>query len=230
MSDATQLPPAAVIVTHEVADWSTWKTEFDKHEGARKAAGILGHHINRGLDHPNTLSVYLAVSDLARAQAFTASPDLQGVMAAAGVKSVPTAVWVKPLTEHIVWDREMPAAMISHTVANLDTWLAGYTAAAAIQEQAGIAGQDIQPPKLFHRRCDQGVHRRPAGHIRRERKNPSALAGKFGGALLQFSRPGIVIQNHGGPFPDQHPGNPVPDAVFAGCAGDESYFLIQAHA
>ncbi|MFN7985496.1 MAG: hypothetical protein U0Q11_26955 [Vicinamibacterales bacterium] len=141
MSDATQLPPAAVIVTHEVADWATWKTEFDKHEGARKAAGILGHHINRGLEHPNTLSVYLAVSDLAQAQAFTASPDLQGVMTAAGVKSMPTAVWVKPLTERIVWDREMPAVMISHTVANLDTWLAGYTAAAAIQEQAGIAGQ-----------------------------------------------------------------------------------------
>ena len=48
MSESIQLPPAAVIVTHEVADWETWKAQFDRHEAARKAAGILGHHINRG--------------------------------------------------------------------------------------------------------------------------------------------------------------------------------------
>ena len=46
MSESNQLPPAAVIVTHQVADWATWKTLFDGHEDARKAAGILGHHIN----------------------------------------------------------------------------------------------------------------------------------------------------------------------------------------
>ena len=141
MSESTQLPPAAVIVTHEVADWATWKSQFDRHEGARKAAGIVGHHINRGLENPNTLTVYLAVSDLARAKAFTASPDLTSVMADAGVKGVPTAAWVKPLTEHLVWDRELPALIISHTVANLETWLAGYKAAAPIQQQAGITGQ-----------------------------------------------------------------------------------------
>jgi hypothetical protein len=141
MSEPNQLPPAAVITTHEVADWATWKTQFDGHERTRKAAGILGHHINRGLENPNLVSVYLAVSDLAAAKAFSASADLRNVMAAAGVKGAPTVMWVKPVTEHIIWDRELPAMLVSHTVANFDTWLAGYKAAAAVQKQGGIVGE-----------------------------------------------------------------------------------------
>lgn len=141
MSDTNQLPPAAVIITHEIADWTTWKAHFDGHEGTRKAAGFLGHHLNRGLENPNVVSVYLALSDLARAKAFSASADLKNVMAASGVKGAPTAVWVKPLTERIVWDREVPAMLLSHTVGNVDTWLAGYQAAATVQKQGGIIGQ-----------------------------------------------------------------------------------------
>lgn len=75
MSQPNQLPPAAVIITHEVADWATWKAEFDRHEGARAAAGFLGHHINRALDNPNRISIYLAASDLAKAKAFAAGGD-----------------------------------------------------------------------------------------------------------------------------------------------------------
>jgi len=141
MSESNQLPPAAVIISHEVADWATWKTQFDLHEGARKAAGFLGHHINRGLENPNLVSVYLAVSDLAKAKAFSTSPDLRAAMAAGGVKGAPTAVWVKPVTEQIVWDREVPGIIVSHTVANFDAWLAGYKAAAAVQKQGGIIGE-----------------------------------------------------------------------------------------
>ena len=87
MSELNHLPPAAAIVTHEVADFATWKTQFDGHEPARKAAGILGHHINRGLENPNTITVYLAVSDVDKAKAFFASSDIRTVMTAAGVKS-----------------------------------------------------------------------------------------------------------------------------------------------
>lgn len=140
MSASTQLPPAAVILTHEVADFATWKSVFDGHEGARKAAGFLGHHINRHVDNPNLLSVYLAVSDVEKARAFAASDDLRQTMSAAGVTSVPTAVWVTPVAEAIVWDRELPAMLISHQVAQFDTWLEGYAAAAAVRTQGGIVG------------------------------------------------------------------------------------------
>ncbi len=137
----SHLPPAAAIITHEVADWATWKSHFDAHESARKAAGMLGHHINRGLDNPNLVTVYLAVSDIAKAKAFAASADLKNVMVAGGVTSAPTVVWLKPLTEQIVWDREVPAILVSHQVANLNAWLVGYGASAAVQRQGGIIGE-----------------------------------------------------------------------------------------
>lgn len=140
MSASTQGPSAAVIITHEVADFATWKSVFDGHEGARKAAGFLGHHINRHVDNPNRLSVYLAASDLEKARAFAASDDLRQTMSAAGVTSAPTVTWVKPVSEHIVWDRELPAMMISHQVAQFDAWLAGYAAAEAVRKHAGIVG------------------------------------------------------------------------------------------
>ncbi len=77
MSASTQRPSAALILTHEVADFGTWKSAFDGHEEARRAAGVLGHHINRHVDNPNLLSVYLAVSDVEPAKAFAASDDLR---------------------------------------------------------------------------------------------------------------------------------------------------------
>lgn len=140
MNEAMQRPSAAVIITHEVADFDAWKTVFDGHEGARKAAGFLGHHINRHAENPNLLSVYLAASDVAKARAFTESADLRSTMSAAGIKGLPSLVWVKPVSEAIVWDRELPAAMIAHQVADFDAWLAVYAGASEIRKQGGIVG------------------------------------------------------------------------------------------
>jgi quinol monooxygenase YgiN len=119
------------------------KTHFDSHEGARRAAGILGHHINRGFEHPNVVSVYLAISDIAAARAFAASADLRRVMAEAGVLDAPKVAWMTPVLEHIVWDRELPAMMVSHAVADFGAWLAGYKAAAMLQQQGGIIGHAV---------------------------------------------------------------------------------------
>lgn len=143
MSATRPVPPAAVILTHEVTDWATWKRVFDGHEAARKAAGMLGHHINRRLDNPNVISIYMALTDVAKAQAFASSPDLHTVMASAGVKGAPSATWITPVSEHIIWDREVPAALISHRVANFETWLAGYNAAETVRQQGGIIGHAV---------------------------------------------------------------------------------------
>ncbi|MEQ1758381.1 MAG: hypothetical protein ABL986_08700 [Vicinamibacterales bacterium] len=142
MSSPT-LPETALVITTEVADWQKWKAAFDAHEGARKAGGIVGHHINRGLDNPNMISLYLAVSDVAKAKAFMTSADLKQAMAASGVISAPDIVWMKPMLEQIVWDRELPAMLVSHAVADFDAWLAGYKAADAIQKAGGIIGHAV---------------------------------------------------------------------------------------
>jgi hypothetical protein len=135
------LPPAAVVVRCRVADFDTWLTAFDSHEGARRAAGILGHHINRAEEDPNDVSIYMAVSDLDKAKAFSASDDLRERMQAAGVVSAPEITYMTPVREAIVWDRELPAFMLRHSVADFDRWLEGYDAAADLQAANGIVGQ-----------------------------------------------------------------------------------------
>ncbi len=39
------LPPVAVLITHQVADYGVWKSVFDDHIQARKDASCLGHYL-----------------------------------------------------------------------------------------------------------------------------------------------------------------------------------------
>jgi hypothetical protein len=140
MPDEDQLPPAAVMITHPVADFGTWKAGFDAHEGARRGAGILGHHLNRSQDDPNSVSIYMALSDLDRGKAFASSPDLKSTMEDLGVTGPPDFMWMTPMREAVVWDRELPAMVVTHTVADFDAWLEGYNAADGLRASKGIVG------------------------------------------------------------------------------------------
>jgi hypothetical protein len=146
------LPPAAVIITQTVADFDAWKSVFDEHQPARQAAGMAGHHINRAEDDPNRVSVYMAITDEARARAFAGSDDLRDRMKDGGVMGPPEVEWMTPVREAIVWDRELPAFMLSHRVADVDRWLEGYDAAGTIQQEGGIIGhaanRSIDDPSL----------------------------------------------------------------------------------
>jgi hypothetical protein len=147
-----QLPPAAVIIRTKVADFDKWLAAFETHEDVRRAAGILGHHINRAEDDPNDVSVYMALSDLEKAKEFGASDDLRERMQEAGVTSAPEITYMTPVREAIVWDRVMPSFMLTHTVADFDRWLEGYDGAAGLQAARGIVGQaanrSIDDPSL----------------------------------------------------------------------------------
>ena len=156
------LPPAAVVVRSRVADFDRWIAAFDTHEDVRRAAGILGDHINRAEADPNDVSIYMAVSDLDKAKAFSASDDLRERMQAAGVISAPQFTYMTPVREAIVWDRELPAFMLSHKVADFDRWLKGYDAAAGLRPRMGswvrprtcrwtTDGQDRLPPSRIVR-------------------------------------------------------------------------------
>jgi quinol monooxygenase YgiN len=141
MSGADQsLPPAAVVIRHQVADFDTWKAAFDEHEDARREAGCLGHHINRAKDDPNLVTLYLAVENVERAKAFADSDDVRNLMAQAGVVSAPELTWTTPVREAVVWDRELPAFLLSHQVADFDTWLTAYNAADDLRLARGIIG------------------------------------------------------------------------------------------
>jgi hypothetical protein len=137
---STALPPAAVLVTHQVADFDRWKAGFDGHESARRDAGVVGHHINQAEDDPNNVSVYLALTDIDKARAFSESDDLAVQMRSFGVLGPAELRWMLPVREAIVWDRQLPAFLLHHRVADFDKWVAGYDAAGELQAAKGIVG------------------------------------------------------------------------------------------
>jgi hypothetical protein len=140
MPNTQPLPPVAVIVSHTVADFDIWKAAFDAEEGNRRSATIVGHHINRSEDDPNALGVYLAATDVDSVKAFASSEELKASMAGAGVTSAPEMAWVTPVREAVVWDRELPAFIITHTVADFDSWLRGYDNSDELRTEKGIIG------------------------------------------------------------------------------------------
>jgi hypothetical protein len=62
------------------------------------------------------------------------------VMHRAGVVSPPEIQWLQPLRHEVVTDRQLPAFLLRHHVADVDTWLAGYDAASELQQSSGIIG------------------------------------------------------------------------------------------
>ena len=140
MTDPAQLPPAALVISYQVADFDAWKAVFDDNEPGRRSQGYVGHHINRAENDPNSLSIYLAVEDVDSAKAYVTSDDVKSLMEKAGVTSQPEFMWMTPVREAIIWDRELPAMIIIHDVEDFDAWLAGYDAADELQRSNGIIG------------------------------------------------------------------------------------------
>lgn len=78
-----------ILIRHKVNDYTTWKSGFDDHGGARRAAGSQGGYVLRNADDPNEVLILLEVDDLNRARAFAASDELREKMQEAGVADQP---------------------------------------------------------------------------------------------------------------------------------------------
>ena len=135
-----ELPPAALMISHTIANWEIWKDQFDAQDDARKAGGMLGHRINRGLDDENWISVYAAVGNMRAAEAFVEDPAMQAAMSDTNVTSKPELTWLSPVLESVVWRRTLPGMMISYTVADFNTWFTGYKIADEMLAANGIIG------------------------------------------------------------------------------------------
>jgi hypothetical protein len=83
-----------LAVSHHVKDFGVWLKAYDAEgDSARRANGLIERGIARNLYDSNTVSILFEVSDMAKAKARMASPDLKKVMTDAGVDSPPTFRW-----------------------------------------------------------------------------------------------------------------------------------------
>jgi hypothetical protein len=78
-----------LFVRLNVADFETWRKEYDQFYGERGALGVLGAAAFQLVDNPNDVTVWhdFETADIARA--FVASDALRNVMERAGVLGEP---------------------------------------------------------------------------------------------------------------------------------------------
>jgi quinol monooxygenase YgiN len=85
------------FIRQNIGDYTKWKAGFDGDSKARQAAGCIGSQIFRDADGSNTVSVLMKFKDMESLQALKdrmQTPELQELMAEAGVIGAPEALYV----------------------------------------------------------------------------------------------------------------------------------------
>ena len=78
-----------LLVKHKVKDFKKWKVVYDEHAAARDRVGLKERYLLRHTKSRNEVFVLFEAGDLARAKAFSRSPDLRAAMERAGVTGKP---------------------------------------------------------------------------------------------------------------------------------------------
>ena len=78
-----------VLIHHEVADYTLWKSVFDSNLDWRHKHGERSCRIFRSAGNVNDLTLFFEWDNLDSARAFIASHELKAKMTSAGVKGPP---------------------------------------------------------------------------------------------------------------------------------------------
>jgi quinol monooxygenase YgiN len=139
----SQLPSAAVVINHDVEDYTAWKQAFDRHAGARRNAGIVAAHVNQDAENPNRLSVYLAGADRAKLAAFVGDIALMAAMRDAGVTGPPHILDITPVEDLIRKDRPLAGLIIRHEVRDYAAWKQAFDGHGDARSKAGVVGHAV---------------------------------------------------------------------------------------
>lgn len=96
-NDTTPVPQdQRVSVTHHVKNYDAWLKVYNTEgKDTRAANGIVDRAMARGIEDSNLVSVVFIVTDMAKAKARIASPDLKKLMTDAGVEGTPDIVFYR---------------------------------------------------------------------------------------------------------------------------------------
>lgn len=127
-----------LAISHEVADYDSWKAGFDAHVAAREASGLKDVFVKKDISNSNSITVFFEVTDLEKAKAFLANPDLKAAMKKSGVTSPPQIAFYKPASEFDAINSTPLVTMLSHPVKDFSAWKAVYDSAEELRKNAGI--------------------------------------------------------------------------------------------
>ncbi len=85
-----------IMIAHKVKDFDTWLKAYDgEGKATREANGMIDRGMARGIDDSNMVYIVFAVTDMAKAKARAASPELKKIMMDAGVMGQPKVYFYK---------------------------------------------------------------------------------------------------------------------------------------
>ncbi|MFN0025817.1 MAG: cyclase [Acidimicrobiales bacterium] len=87
------------MIRHTVANFDAWKSGYDAHEPARRAAGCTSASVSRAAATEGATEVFVQLDfpDAAAAQGFLNNPALAEAMQAAGVIGIPDIHIAEPV-------------------------------------------------------------------------------------------------------------------------------------
>jgi hypothetical protein len=99
--DTSTIPQSErVMVTHHVKDFDAWLKVYDgEGKDTRAANGMMDRWLARGIDDPNTVTLLFAITDMAKAKARIAAPEMKKLMTDAGVDGAPKITYFKWVTQ-----------------------------------------------------------------------------------------------------------------------------------
>lgn len=95
-SENTPNTDQAIFVKHGVGDYISWLDKFKSKEETRRQNGLYTIGVARDSDDPTKITIYFAVDDIEKAQAYI-NPELIRAMEASGVDGKPEGIPVKVL-------------------------------------------------------------------------------------------------------------------------------------
>jgi quinol monooxygenase YgiN len=190
-AQAPAAPFDVMEISHTVKDYATWKKGFDADELNRKGAGLEFIVLSRSIENPNSVTVVLQATDLAKAKAFAASPKLKEVMEKNGVISKPVISYFK-VSRFNPDSKEKSWVVVTHKVKDFDTWLKVFdkegTAARAAQGLIDVVlSRDIDDPSIVHLVFDiKDMAKAKASLFSEEKKKLMMSAGVVGPPKFEF--------------------------------------------
>jgi hypothetical protein len=128
-------PFDAMVITHTVKDYASWRPLFDADSTARNAAGLELLTVGKSTDNPNHVTIVFKMRSVQEAQKFAGDPRLKQVMEKGGVVSRPTIEYYNIAR----FNTEAPIKQwvtITHRVKDFDAWVKVFDKEGATQRAA----------------------------------------------------------------------------------------------
>ena len=124
-------PYKAMMFMGTVKDYDKWYSIFAGRDSIRKSFGLTKPGVGRGLENDKMVIVFCTASDIARAKAFAASPDLKEVLKKEGVTNTPAFSYVDVISDDTSSIPQHERLIVTNHVKDFDTWKKAYDAEGA---------------------------------------------------------------------------------------------------